>query len=71
MEVGRQQQQLVAGILLVLSVSDGTIPEANIDENLVVDGEMYGCVKSLYVVWNTVDGDGGAHLTTTTRIRDA
>ena len=56
---------------MVLGVSDGTIPEDNIDENQVVDGEMYGCVKSLYFVWNTVDGDGGAHLATTARIRDA
>ena len=47
---------------------DGTIPEANIAENLVVDGEMYGCVKSLCFVWDTVDG---AHLATTARIRDA
>ena len=56
---------------MVLGVSDGTILEANIYENLVVDGEMYGCVKSLCFVWNTVDGDGGVHLATTARIRDA
>ena len=49
---------------------EGTIPEANIAENLVVDGEMYGCVKSSCFVWDTVDGDGGAHLATTARIRD-
>ena len=29
---------------------DGTIPEANIAENLVVDGEMYGCVKIMCFV---------------------
>ena len=40
-------------------------------ENLVVDGEMYGCVKNLCFVWDTVDGDVGAVLTTTARIRDA
>ena len=56
---------------MVLGVSNGKIPEANIDENLVVDGETYGCVKSLCFVWNTVDRDGGAHLATTARIRDA
>ena len=53
---------------MVLGVSDGTIPEANIDGNLAVDGEMYGRVKSLCFVWDTVDGDGGAHLATTDRI---
>ena len=56
---------------MVLGVSVGTIPEANIDKNLVVNGEMYGCVKSLCFVWNTVDGDGGAHLSTIARFRDA
>ena len=49
---------------------DGTIPEANIAENLVVDGEMYECVTSLCFVWDTVDGDGRAHMATTARIRD-
>ena len=49
---------------------DGTIPEANIAENLLVNGEMYGCVISLYFVWDTVDGDGGTHLSTTVIIRD-
>ena len=49
---------------------DGTITEANIAEKLVVDGETYGCVKSLCFVWDTVDGDGGVHLATTARIRD-
>ena len=44
---------------------DGTIPEANIAENLVVDGETYWCVKSFCFVWDTVDGDGGAHLVAT------
>ena len=44
---------------------DGTIPEANIAENLVVDGETYWCVKSFCFVWDTVDGDGGAHLAAT------
>ena len=56
---------------MVLGVSDGTILEANIDENLVVDGEMYECVKSLCFVWNTVDKNGEAHLATTARIRNA
>ena len=56
---------------MVVGVRDDTILEANIDENLVVDGEIYGCVKSLCFVWNTVDGYGGAHLATTARIGDA
>ena len=43
---------------------------SNIAENLVVDGEMYECVTSLCFVWDTVDGDGGAHMATTARIRD-
>ena len=45
---------------------DGTIPEANIAENLVVDGETYWCVNSFCFVWDTVDG---AHLAATPRIR--
>ena len=32
----------------------------------MVDGEAYGCVKSL---WDTLDGDGGADLAATVRIR--
>ena len=49
---------------------DGTIPEANIAENLVVGEVMYECVTSLCFVWDTVDGDGGAYMATTARIRD-
>ena len=47
MGVGRQpRQQLVAGSRgFRCKRCDGTIPEANIVENLDVDREMYGCVK--------------------------
>ena len=29
----------------------------------VVDGEMYGCVKSFCYLGDTIDGDSGADLT--------
>ena len=29
---------------------DGTIPEAYVTENLLVDGKIYGCVKIIYFV---------------------
>ena len=44
---------------------DGTIQEA---EDQVVDGETYGCVKSLYYLGDTFDGDGRADLAATARI---
>ena len=49
---------------------DGTIPETNITENIVVDGKTYGCVKRFCFVWDNIDGDGGAHLAATPRIRN-
>ena len=49
---------------------DGTIPEANIVEHLVMDGEMYWCVKSFCFVWDTVDGNGGGHLAATPKLRN-
>ena len=39
---------------------DGTIQEADLAENLVVDRETYGCVKSFCYLRGTVDGDGGS-----------
>ena len=32
--------------------------------------ETYGCVKSFYYLGDTLDGDGGADLATTARIRN-
>ena len=49
---------------------DGAIPEDNIAENLEVDGQTYWCVKSFCYVWDTVNGDVGAHLAATPRIRN-
>ena len=36
----------------------------------MVDGEMYECVKSLWYLGDTFDGDGGADLAVTARIRN-
>ena len=36
----------------------------------MVDGEMYVCVKSFSYLGDTLDGDGGADLAATTRIRN-
>ena len=46
---------------------DGTIQEVDLVEDLVVDGETYGCVESLCYLGDTLDG--GANLTATARIR--
>ena len=35
-----------------------------------MDGETYGCVKSFCYLLDTLDGDGGADLATTGRIRN-
>ena len=48
---------------------DRTIQEADVAEDLVVDGETYGCVKSFCYLGDTLDGDGGAYLAATVRIR--
>ena len=48
---------------------DGTIQEANLTGDLVVDGETYGCVKRFCYLGDTLDGDGGADLVATARIR--
>ena len=38
-------------------------------EDLVVDGETYGCVKSFCYLGQTLDGDSGADLAATAKIR--
>ena len=35
-----------------------------------MDGETYGCVKSFCYLGDTPDGDGGANLADTARIRN-
>ena len=51
---------------------DGTIQEADLAEDLMVDGETYECAKRLCYMGDTldVDGDGGADLAATARIRN-
>ena len=49
---------------------DGTIQESDLAEDLMVDGEMYECVKRVCYLGDTLDGDGGAHLAATARIRN-
>ena len=34
------------------------------------DGETYGCIKSICYLGDTLDGDGGADLSATARIRN-
>ena len=48
----------------------GTIQEADLPGNLVEDGETYGCVQSFCYLGDTLDGDGGADLAATARIRN-
>ena len=47
---------------------DGTIQKADLAEELVVDKETYGRVKSFCYLRDTLDGDGGANLAATARI---
>ena len=49
---------------------DVTIHEADLAKGLVVYGETYGCVKSFCYLGDTLDGDGGADLAATARIRN-
>ena len=49
---------------------NGTNLEADIAEDLVVDGDIYGCVKRFCYLGDTLDGDGGAVFATTARIRN-
>ena len=46
---------------------DGTIQEAYLAEDLIVDGETYECVKSVCYLGDTLDG---ADLAATARIRN-
>ena len=41
---------------------DGTIQEADLAEDLMVDGETYGCENCFCYLGDTLDGDGGADL---------
>ena len=49
---------------------DGTVQEVELAEDLIVDGETYECVKSFCYLGDTLDGDGGADLVATARIRN-
>ena len=49
---------------------DGTIQEVHLAEDLMVVGETHDCVKSFCYLGDTLDGDGGADLAATTRIRN-
>ena len=49
---------------------DGTIQEADLAEDLMVDGRTYECVKRFCYLGDNLDGDGGADLTDTARIRN-
>ena len=49
---------------------DGTIQEADLAEDLVVDGESYEGVKSFCYLADTLDGDGGADIYATARIKN-
>ena len=48
---------------------DGTIQESDLAGDLVGDGETYRCVKSCSYQEDTLDGDGGADLAATARIK--
>ena len=49
---------------------DGTIQEVDLAEDLMVEGETYGCVKSLCYLGDTLNGNGRADLAATARIRN-
>ena len=49
---------------------DGTIQEVDLAEDLMVDGELYECVKSFCYLGDTLDGNGGVDLAATARIRN-
>ena len=48
---------------------DGTIQEAALGEDLMVEGETYGCVTSFCYLGDTFDGNG-ADIAVTARIRN-
>ena len=49
---------------------DRTIQEADLAEDLMVDGETYGCVKRFCYREDTLDRDGEVDLAATARIRN-
>ena len=49
---------------------DGTIQEADLARDLVLDGETYGCENSFCYLGDTLDGDDGADLAATAIIRN-
>ena len=49
---------------------DGTFQEVDLAEDLMVDGETYECVKSFCYLGDTLDGDCGADLAATARIKN-
>ena len=49
---------------------DRIIQEVDLAEDLMVDGETYECVKSFCYLGDTLDGDDGADLAATARIRN-
>ena len=49
---------------------DGIIQEVDLAEHLMVDREMYACVKSFWYLRHTIDGDGGVDLAATASIRN-
>ena len=48
----------------------GTIQEVDLAEDLMVDGDTYECLKSFCYLGDTLDGDGGADLAATARLRN-
>ena len=49
---------------------DGTIQEADLAEDIMVNGETYAHVKRFCYLRYTLDGDGGVDLAATARIRN-
>ena len=49
---------------------DGTIQEADLANDLMLDGEPYECAKSFCYLGDTLDGDDGADLAATARIQN-
>ena len=48
---------------------DGTIQDVDLAEDLMVAGETYECVKIFCYLGDALDGDGGADLAATARIK--
>ena len=49
---------------------DGTIQEADLAEDLMVDGETYECVTGFCYLGDNLDGDGRVDLAATAKIRN-